>query len=204
MQWASAGLSSLHTRSSSSWIWRFELLATSWLLPFMPNQWPYISTSPPNSCHPPGILTGLIFGQVLWIFQLCSLREDIDKELSLSYKRLLNCGYLTPKLIPLFKKSITNAISYLSLSPQQELRAKIKVGKLDERIFFHIPYHPQNPSSGIIQHLWQDLLNLLPGKECLNQLRNWEGHRIPIKHFIVANYCNPNLANLDSYPKLSS
>jgi hypothetical protein len=74
---------------------------------------------PPNSCHPPGVLTGLIFGKVLWIFQLGSLSEDINKELSLFYKRLLNRGYLTPKLIPLFEKGITNAISYLSLSPQQ-------------------------------------------------------------------------------------
>jgi hypothetical protein len=23
---------------------------------------------PPNSCHPPGILTGLVFGQILWIY----------------------------------------------------------------------------------------------------------------------------------------
>jgi hypothetical protein len=78
------------------------------------------------------------------------------------------------------------------------------VGKPDERIFFHIPYHPQNPSSGIVQHLWQDLLHLPPGKECLNQLRNWEGHRVPIKHLFVAYHCNPNLANLNSYRKLSS
>jgi hypothetical protein len=161
--------------------------------------------TPPNSCHPPGSLTSLIYGQILRIYQLCSLSEDVDKELSLFYKRLLNRGYLTPKLIPLFKKGITNAISYLSLSPQQqELQAKIKVGKPDERIFFHIPYHPQNPSSGIIQHLWQDLLHLPPGKECPNQLRNWEGHRVPIKRLIVAYHRNSNLANLNSYHKLSS
>ncbi len=171
----------------------------------MPNPWRYTSTSPPNSCHPPGSLTGLVYGQILRIYQLCSLSEDVDKELSLFYKRLLNRGYLTPKLIPLFEKGITNAISYMSLSPQQqELRAKIKVGKPDERIFFYIPYHPQNPSSGIIQHLWQDLLHLPPGKECLNQLRNWEGHWVPIKCLIVAYHCNPNLANLNSYCKLSS
>jgi hypothetical protein len=108
-------------------------------------------------------------------------------------------------LIPLFEQGINNAIFYLSLSPQQrELRAKTKIGKLDERIFLHIPYHPQNPSSGTIQHLWRDLLHSPPGKECLNQLRNWEGHRVPIKRLIVAYHRNPNLANLYSYRKLSS
>jgi hypothetical protein len=160
---------------------------------------------PPNSCHPPGVLTGLVYGQILWIYQLCSLSEDVDKELSLFYKRLINRGYLTPKLIPLFKKGVNNAILYLSLTPQQqELRAKTKMGKSDERILFHIPYHPQNPPLGFIQHLCQDLFHLPPGKECLNQLRNWEGHCIPIKRIIVAYHCNPNLANLNSYQKLTT
>ncbi len=155
---------------------------------------------PPNSCHPPGVLTGLVYGQILWIYQLCSLSEDVDKELSLFYKRLLNRGYLTPKLIPLFEKGINNAILYLSLTPQQqELQAETKMGKSDERILFHIPYHPQNPPSGFIQQLCQDLLHLPPGKESLNQLRKWEGHRIPIKRIIVAYHRNPNLANLNSY-----
>jgi hypothetical protein len=43
---------------------------------------------PPNSCHPPGVLTGLVFGQILRIYQLCSLSEDINKELFLFYRRL--------------------------------------------------------------------------------------------------------------------
>ncbi len=37
---------------------------------------------PPNSCHPPGVLTGLIFGQILWIYQLCSHSKDVNKEFS--------------------------------------------------------------------------------------------------------------------------
>jgi hypothetical protein len=59
---------------------------------------------PPNSCHPPGSLTGLVYGQILRIYQLCPLSEDVNKELSLFCKCLLNRRYLTPKLIPLFKK----------------------------------------------------------------------------------------------------
>ncbi len=58
----------------------------------------------PNSCHPPGVLTGLDFGQILRIYQLCSLNKDIDKELSLLYTRLLAHEY-TPTNItaPLHK-----------------------------------------------------------------------------------------------------
>ena len=74
---------------------------------------------PPNSCHPPRVLTGLIFGQILRIYQLCSRSKDIDKELSLFHTRLLNRGYTTNKLIPFFKKGIKNAISYLSQTQEQ-------------------------------------------------------------------------------------
>jgi hypothetical protein len=62
---------------------------------------------PPNSCHPPGILTGLVFGQILQIYQLCSLSQYINKELSIFYKCLLNRGYTSTKLLPLFKKALT-------------------------------------------------------------------------------------------------
>ncbi len=68
---------------------------------------------PPNSCHPTGVLTGLIFGQILWIYQLCSHSKDIDRELSLLHTRLMNQGYTSNKLLPLFEKGINNAISQL-------------------------------------------------------------------------------------------
>ena len=159
---------------------------------------------PPNSCHPPGVLTGLIFGQILRIYQLCSRSKDIDKELSLFHTRLLNRGYATNKLIPFFEKGINNAISYLSQTQEQrDAIKKAKVGKSDERIFLHIPYHPQNPSSGFVQNIWRNLVLSPPGKENLNQLTNWENHHVPIKRLIIAYHRNPNLANLNSYRKLS-
>jgi hypothetical protein len=159
---------------------------------------------PPNSCHPPGVLTGLIFGQILRIYQLCSQSKDIDKELSLFHTRLLNRGYATNQLIPFFEKGINNAISYLSQTQEQrDAFKKAKVGKSDERIFLHIPYHPQNPSSGFVQNIWRNLVLSPPGKENLNQLTNWEGHHVPIKRLIIAYHRNPNLANLNPYRKLS-
>jgi hypothetical protein len=59
------------------------------------------------------------------------------------------------KLLPLFEKGINNAIFYLSQTQEQrDAIKKAKIGKLDQGIFLHIPYHPQNPSSGFIQNLW--------------------------------------------------
>jgi hypothetical protein len=159
---------------------------------------------PPNSCHPPGVLTGLIFGQILRICQLCSRSKDINKELSLFHMCLLQCGYTTNKLMPFFQKSINNALLFLSQTQEQQYTVKkAKIGKSDERIFLHIPYHPQNLSSGFVQNIWQNLVLWPPGKENLNQLTNWEGHHNQIKRLIVAFCRNPNLANLNSYRKLS-
>jgi hypothetical protein len=105
---------------------------------------------------------------------------------------------------PFFEKGINNAISYLSQTSEQgDAIKKVKIGKLDERIFFHIPYHPQNHSSGFVQNLWQNLIYLPPGKKDLHQMTNWEGHLVPIKRLIVAFHCNSNLANLNSYQNLT-
>jgi len=113
-------------------------------------------------------------------------------------------GYMPTKLLPLFTKGINNAISYLSRSQKQrDVLKKAKIGKLDKRIFLHLPYHPQNPSSSFVQNLWQTLISLPPGQEELNRLTNWEGHHVPIKRLIVAYHRNPNLANLTSHRKLS-
>jgi hypothetical protein len=160
---------------------------------------------PPSSCHPPGVLTGLVFGQILRIYQLCSLSNDIDKELSLFYPRLLIRGYTPDKLLPFLEKGINNAITYLSLSPKQwETKKKAKIERLDQHIFLHRLYDPQNPSSSFVQCLWRDLVFLPPGKKELTKLTNWEGHHVPIKRLIVAYHRNPNLANLNLYRKLET
>ncbi len=87
---------------------------------------------------------------------------------------------------------------------QWAARKKAKIGKSDKHKFLHILYHPQNPSSGLIQRLWRDLIYSPPGKKTLNQLKNHFRHRVPVKRLIVAYRCNLNLANLNSYRKLSS
>jgi hypothetical protein len=74
---------------------------------------------PPTSCHPPGTLIGLVFGQVLQIFQLCSRSQDIDLELSPFYHRLLYHEYMATSIIPFLIKVINNANHCLSLTEAQ-------------------------------------------------------------------------------------
>ncbi|EJK72424.1 hypothetical protein THAOC_06047, partial [Thalassiosira oceanica] len=70
---------------------------------------------PPHSCHPPGVIKGLVMGEVLRIFQLCSHDSDIDDYLSEFFRRLLDRGYQAESLCPLFIKAVANAENYLSL-----------------------------------------------------------------------------------------
>jgi hypothetical protein len=101
---------------------------------------------PPNSCHPPGALTGLIFGQILRIYQLCSHSKDVNKELSLLHTHLLTRGYASNKLLPLFEKGINNAISYLSqTSEQRDAIKKAKIGKSNNEYFSISPTTPKIP-----------------------------------------------------------
>jgi hypothetical protein len=147
---------------------------------------------PPTSCHPPGALTGLVFGQILQIFQLCLRDENINSELSAFHHHLLDHGYKATNIIPLLIKGIDNANHYLSLTEaQQEEAKKARTGRADKRVFFHLPFHPQNPSSGVIQCLLQDLILSPPGEECLNLLKNWSNYPVPVKKLIVAYHQKP-------------
>jgi hypothetical protein len=109
---------------------------------------------PPHSCHAPGILSGLISGNFLRIHQLCSDAKDITKELKLFFHRLLDRGYQSDQLTPLFQQAIDNAEAYMQRKALYHLCAKSKKETAHRRqVFLHLPYHPSNPSSKTIQKM---------------------------------------------------
>ena len=131
---------------------------------------------PPHSCHAPGVLSGLISGNVLRIYQLCSRQKDIDNELRLFMHRILDRGYQLNHITPLFAHAMENAKRYLSRSPEYRLYLKNKKAKEAKRqVFYHLPYHPNNPSSAEIQRLWRDHVFAPLGKTQLNHLTNQSG-----------------------------
>jgi hypothetical protein len=158
---------------------------------------------PPHSCHAPGVLSGLIFGNVLRIHQLCSTAADTKKELKLFFHRLLDRGYKLHTITPIFQQAIDNATAYLNRSALERLRMKSrKATESRWQVFLHLPYHPVNPPSKAIQRLWYNLVGTPPGNLPLNKLTNRQGYDVPINRLTNVWHRPPNLANLLSYRKL--
>jgi hypothetical protein len=110
---------------------------------------------PPHSSHAPGVFTGLIFGNVLQIYQLCSKQEDIDNKIKKFMKQLLAWGFSLNKIRPLFSKAAEGLLQYINSTAEQlQLASNCKARAERQHIFLHLPFHPSNLPSRDIQRLW--------------------------------------------------
>ena len=159
---------------------------------------------PPHSAHPPGVLAGHIFGNVLRIFRLNSEEEDIVKDMTQFLDRFLRRGHTREVLVPLFLKAISNARKFMATSDKE--RKDLKEAKhkaATRRLYLHLEFHPQNPSPKDIQQLFSDVVLKPPGKEPLNEIVGGFGYKIPIDAMIIANHRSPNLGDKFSYRDIS-
>ena len=161
------------------------------------NLYLYIS---PFSAHSPGVLSGLIIGNILRIHHLCSndkIRNDFYQKFFL---RLRARGYLPSQLIPLFDRGIALAKTKPMPSTKNKQRARQQQQQRDSQIttsnntvFLHVPYHPKDPISWSIQRLFRSRF--------LNQQ---EGTTAGFDRLTIA-YSRPkNLGELLSYRRIDS
>ena len=68
---------------------------------------------PPNSAHPPGVLTGLVYGNILCIHLRCSDEDYINSCMKYFYTRLLVSVYQRNFLIPFFTKGIMGSCAFI-------------------------------------------------------------------------------------------
>ena len=137
---------------------------------------------PPHSAHPPGVLTGLIFGNTYRIYKLCSDKSDQERLIQQFYRRLLVRGYKTAHILPLFHKAALRA------RPNASVHTKPKPS-LSDMLFLHMQYHPNDPPSRSIQSLWKNVMLQPTYKKHLQTFTN-------TKRLIIA-YSRPrNLGNL--------
>ena len=164
---------------------------------------------PPSSCHAPGIATGLIYGQFYRIFQLCSHKHDIEREIHAFFTRLLDRGYSPSDLTPLFLNAEIKAREHVTTKKHQRLQQRnsqanphTSLPTDDQNIFLHLQYHPNNPPASSIQQSWRTNMFCPPGKQTLTHLKNRDGVRVGINKLIVAYSRAPNIGNLLSCRKL--
>jgi hypothetical protein len=155
---------------------------------------------PPHSAHPPGVLNGLVCGIVHRVFTLCSNYQEALQLCKEFYRRLLVRGYKPQTLRPLFTKAASKALAYTgpSHSPLSTSTATIS-----DSIFFHLRYHPNNPSSSQLQHVWKEQLLTPRYKQPLFVIRNKDRAPIGIRRMIVAYNRPPNLGNFLSYRNIT-
>jgi hypothetical protein len=153
---------------------------------------------PPHSCHPPGLLTGMVHGILHRIYNLCS--DDADKRAKTrQFFHHLQCrGYPASTLRPMFNKAIARLTTAHGTSePTDDQRRKLR-----RCLFFHLRYHPQNPKSHAIQHAWRTHIAEPQYSRPLAQVKNYAKAPLGIDRLIVA-YSRPlNLGNILSYRKL--
>jgi hypothetical protein len=159
---------------------------------------------PPHSCHPPGLVRGIVLGMIYRIHSLCSDKDDVRNRTVELYQQLIHRGYSRNILVPLFKEAIARATT--PTNPTAAAAAaevtEEQTATLRRSLFFHLKYHPLNPASSAIQRAWQNTIANPPHSRPLAEVRNHAGTPIGIERLIIA-YQRPfNLGNLLSYRKL--
>jgi hypothetical protein len=157
---------------------------------------------PPHSCHPPSCFGSLVSGMILRFYRLCTYQKDIRHWLKKFYGHLLDRGYQQDRILPLFNKSIENAVYFTSTSDEYRLQIKTKLNETSHKIFFHLKYHPSDPKSSEMQKLWRSSIFQPDGKPALNQLDNYNLERVTVNKLVICYSRHHNIGNLLSYRKI--
>ena len=147
---------------------------------------------PPHSCHPPGLLTGLVLGMCHRIYTLCSDDDDILRLLQQSLYRLRARGYPDSQTLPLFERAHIIALEHRPY----KFKVVDEEEALKTRIFFHTEYHISNPKSYELQQAWKENILQPTGDTHVTTVCNRHGHPLECTKMTVA-YSRPrNLGNL--------
>ena len=170
---------------------------------------------PPHSCHPPGMITGVVYGMVRRILTLCSDPIDQQKRLSRFVLYLRARGHHQETIVPMVNAAVAKTVSVLAkqrsatdtaadVTPQSPPReAPDPDPKQDEqRLFLHLPFHPDNPPSRCVQRAWKRHVSRPPFSRKFREIRNHKGVPLGFDRLTVAYHRSHNLGNLLSYRDL--
>ena len=110
---------------------------------------------PPHSCHSPGVIKGIIFGMVHCAKNLCTFDTDRLAFLVRCYKRLLNRGYSSTTIKPIFCTAIRKLLDQQPTVHHASTPTETNSQRLSRPLFLHAPVNPANPSLSRIQQLFK-------------------------------------------------
>ena len=126
---------------------------------------------PPTSCHPKGVINGLVHGHLIRIHILCCESQTVIKETKLFTNHLLNRGYNIEELSPLILSATEKAEQYAKKILSSNLPFKNKAKQNDKSVFFHLSFHPSHPINKIKQ-AWKSLVANPLGKKTIERLNH--------------------------------
>jgi hypothetical protein len=107
---------------------------------------------PPTSAQPDSILYGLIYGTLHRYFWQNSDRSWFDHFVGLFYKRLQDRGHCASNLARLFIRAASRVDISALPTPKSKRQT---LDALNNSIYIHLRYHPQDPSRQELQKLFQ-------------------------------------------------
>lgn len=157
---------------------------------------------PPHSAHAPGVLKGLIYGGVLRIYRLTTEKSEILKSTQQFYQRLRARGYSSYILQPIFNIAYTNALKQTSPNLNNTIKNQT-TNKIEKSILFHVPFHPKDPPSRLIQQLFKTNMIQPPGAISLPFISNRNNSYFDISKLTIAYSRQLNIGNIVSPRKLN-
>eukprot|EP00956_Cyclotella_meneghiniana_P030319 scaffold75832_cov39-Cyclotella_meneghiniana.AAC.5 len=165
------------------------------------NKWhglKWVCTKPSHSVNFMDLTISVVNGRIetKLVRRLCTHKTDADSSIRDFLDRLLARGHTRESLQPMFANAEANATSFLRRS--QDERKQLKIQKRNDsnnQLFFHLQFHPNDPTSREIQSIWRDTIAEPEGETPLCDLENLEEQRVGINKLVVA-YSRPmNLGN---------
>ena len=152
---------------------------------------------PRASAHPSNMTKSLIYGLLYTYQQQNTYHSDFLKNAAKLYHRLRARGHQASALNELFREA-ADKLEFQHHKPTYTQKSRDITEKQDNRIFFHIPYHPRDISRIRLRQIYKETLETTTPTTCNIRTYNNTDTKQPmgIKNLTIAYSRGKNLFDI--------